>query len=250
MSENKSLQPLKEKPGRANENKAEGKKSISSIVSVVLVVQVILAVIAGIWLFKRGYEQSKSGTEAKIRQDAYDTVYGASERANHVSNNVSISLDAIREKAELEVLQVDSTYLYLTDRKEQASGLTIWYRIPGSGTYTVDMRMAEFVVDNERHHVLVKVPSPSITQFRENYERTEKLFYKNDRIFDNGSVQEGEHIARKMLAQAHVTMARNLEMNPAYYQAAKDASARIITQLIRSMNPDVSQISVDVVFVE
>lgn len=256
MSERNTIQSKEQMPCTSSEEKPV-KKNISTIIGIVLAAQVVLAIIVGVLLFRRGYEQSKTGTEAHIRQTAYNSVYGITEQANHVSNDVSISLDGIREKADLEILQVDSSYIYTSDEEDSARNQTIWYRFSGTGTFTIDMRMTEFIVDNERSHVLVKAPEPSITQFSENYDKVEKLLYKDNTVsilgiisLNNGSVQEGEQIAQKMLALSRSKMIKQLEMTPAYYQAAEETGVRIITQLIKSINPDINKITVDVVYVK
>ena len=239
--------PVQQQNG--NETVVKPKKKITSIIAIVLAIQVILAVFLGVYLYRRGFEKSKNNTAEKIRKDAYNAVYGASEAAHHVSNNVTISVDNIREKAELEVLEITTSYLYLSDQEDESNGYTIWYKIPGNGVFTVDLRMAEFVVDAERQHVLAKVPAPALTQFEEVYDKIEKLKYAEHKFLSNGSVQEGIHIAMKILARAHVDMVKSFEMNQAYHLAAEESASRLITTAIKSMNPSLKQLTVDVEFV-
>lgn len=227
----------------------KNKKNIKVIIAVVLAVQVVLAFFVGRLLFINSYQSSKDNTVSTIRKSAYDTVYNQTEEAYHVSNRATVSLDGIREKADLGVLEVQSCYLYKSDDKDRSPNLSIWYKIPGTGTFTVDMRMTEFIVDNERQHVLVKAPAPAITQFRENYEGIEELRFQNNSFLSNGSIKEGTELARKMLAQAHVQLVNRLEMTQAYYQAAQESATKLITNMIKAMNPDMSSLTVDVVFV-
>ncbi len=231
-----------------NNTKAQKKRNVKTIITVVLVAQVFLALFAGAYFFKSGYESAKTNTSNKIRQDAYNTVYDLTEGANHTSNRATIELDGIKEKSDLEVLQISTSYLYTSDEADQAKNLTIWYKIPGTGTFTVDLQMTEFIVDAERNHVLVKAPLPAITKFRE--EKAEQLEYQDDRFILHGSIQEGETIARKMLYNAHVEMMKSLETNTEYMDAAKTSAQKLITNIIKALNPSVTDLSVTVEFNE
>lgn len=249
MSERRPIRtPGAASPKMVPPKKAE-KKDVTAIIAAVLAIQIILAIVFGVVLFRRGYQNAKNETVDKIRKEAYDTVYGQTENAYHVSNSVEISLSGIREKADLEVLQVEASYLYITDEEDKERGQTIWFRIPGTGSFTVDMRMAEFIIDNERRYVLVRLPEPAITVFNEDYEHIEKLLFKDGWI-SNGSIKEGEEIARKMLTQAHVRMLKRFEMTQAYYSAAKDSAVRLVTNAIKALNPGIPGITVEVVFNE
>ena len=234
-----------QKPAKSTARK---KRNTKTIIWIAVVVELILAVILGRFLFKNSYERNKTKTVEDIRNAAYKTVYDATEKANHVSNKVTITLEGIREKADLEVLQVDASYVYTSDEEDKSRGHTIWYRIPGTGYFTVDMRMTEFIVDNERQHVLVRAPEPTITKFNENYEKIEELLFKGKTLVANGSIREGEEIAQKMVVRARIRMLKSLDTNISYYQAAKDSAKRLITNMIKALNPDMPNISVTVVF--
>lgn len=232
-----------------NTQDARKKSNVKTIIIIVVVTQIFLAVFAGAYFFKTGYENAKSSTTNRIRQDAYDTVYDLTEGANHTSNRAVINLDGIEEKADLEVLQISTSYLYLSDEEDKAKDLTIWYKFPGTGTFTVNLEMTEFIVDSERHHVLVKAPLPAITKFKE--EKAEKLEYKDDRFAPvfQGSIQEGESIARKMLSQAHVEMMKALESDKEYMDAAKSSAQKLISNIIKALNPSIKNLAVTVEFI-
>ena len=255
MSENKTIEtPEMEKqpvssPQAAKSKPQQGKKkaNIKTIITIVVIAQVCLAILVGAFIFKSSYENAKTNTAKQIRETAYNTVYDLTEGANHTSNRAMIALDGIRKEAALEVLEINTSYLY-ADEENAAKNLTIWYKIPGIGTFTVDLQMAEFIVDSERQHVLVKAPQPSITQFRE--EHPEELEYRDDRFVINGSIKEGEEIARKMLYQGHVEMMKSLEENKEYLEAAKASAQKLITNIIRSLNPSLKNLSVTVEFAD
>jgi len=247
MSDYRPIPPVENNDATDAEPK---KKNIFVIVAVVLVLQLVVAFFIGRWVFKSGYENSKTNTATNIRQGAYNTVYNMTEEEYHLSNRVAISLDGIREKADLEVLSIDTCYLYKSDKEDKERNLILWYKIPGTGTYTVDMRMMEFIADNVRHHVLVKVPEPTITQFKENYGGIKELEYKNTSFFpSNGSIAEGEEIGRKMLAKAHTQMMKEFEMTQAYHQAAQESATKLITLMIKALNPEIPDLTVEIQFV-
>ena len=247
MSENYQIQPSNEMLEKKPEEPKK-KRDIKTIIMIVIAVQFVLAVLLGIFLFKRGYENSKNNTSEKIKTDTYNAVYGAAEQANHVSNRVTITLENIRERADLEVLEVESSYLYKSDATDKSNGLTIWYKIPGKGSFTVDMRMAEYIIDNERHQVHVLAPAPAITKFEERNEAIEELFYKDDRFIVNGSVKQGTQIANKMLIAARQQMLTDLNINQRYFKAAEDSAVRLITNIIKALNPEMPDLKVTVEF--
>ncbi len=235
------------KPAQENKEAQKKKSNVKTIITVVVVAQVFLAIFAGAYFFKTGYENAKASTANTIRQKAYDTVYDLTEKANHTSNRAVIMLDGIKEKANLEVLQINTSYLYTSDSADMANNLTIWYKIPGTGTFTVDLQMTEFVVDSERHHVLVRAPLPAITKFKE--EKAERLEYKDDRFLNNGSIEEGAAIGQKMLYKAHIEIMKDLEGNTEYLDAAKSSAEKLITNIIRSLNPSIKDLTVTVEYV-
>lgn len=254
MSENRNVQnPASNMPPqRPKKENAEirKKKNVKTIITIVVVAQVFLAVFVGAFLFRSAYGKAKENTTKQIREAAYDTVYGLTENANHTSNRAAIALDGIREKADLEVLQINTSYLYVSDKEDQSKALTIWYRIPGTGSYTVDLQMTEFVVDSERNHVLVKAPLPVVTKFREELDKVEQLEYKDDRFILKGNTGEGEKIAQKMLYNARSEMVNSLESNREYMDAAKESARKLITNIIRALNPSIKDLSVTVEFAD
>ena len=230
-------------------NEAQKKKNVKAIISAVVIIQLVLAVFAGFYLFRTGFENEKTNRTKKIREDAYNRAYDATEASYHTSNRAYITLKEIKEKADLEVLQVSSNYLYISDRADQEKNLTIWYEIPGTGTYSIDLQMTEFIVDAERNHVLVKAPLPEV-RIRE--EEPKPLEYKDDRLIPiiQGSISEGAEIGRKMLYQARSEMTKELEANAEYAEAAKDSAKKLITNIIKSLNPSIQDLYVTVEFMD
>ena len=224
------------------ESKAGNKKNLKLIIPIVLAVQLCLSFLLGTFLFKNNYNNAKSQTEKQVRQNAYEKTYGMTEAAYHVSNQVNISIEGIREKADLEVLAVDTKYIYIHEGNPK-----VWYEIPATGYFTVDLAMSEFIIDNNRMHVLAKIPDPTIKNITEDYNNVNQLLFK-DGVF-NGSIQQGEDLARQMYLEAHNTMLKELSLNAYYFSAAQSAAEKLIVNMIKALNPDLQSMTVDIEFV-
>lgn len=236
MTNNLPTQQIKD-PITPEEKAQQKKKNVKTIIIIAVIAQLFLGLIAGVYFYRTGYQNAKINTTNKIRQDAYNTVYKQSETSHHTSNRASIMLDGIREKADLDVLEIDTSYIYVSDEEDKARAQTIWYKIPGTGTYSIDLKMTEFIIDNDRQHVLVKAPVPAVTKFSE--KKAQELEYRDDRFIIKGNVAEGETTARKMLFKAHTEMMKGLESNQEYLDAAESSARKLITNIIKSLNPSI-----------
>ena len=174
--------------------------------------------------------------------------YNIAEADNHVKNRGIISIENIQEKADLEVLAV-SDVEYITNENSGDKDKS-WLEVPGTGVFTVNMAMSEFVIDDVRHYVLVRVPKPEIKT--ENIDiKTEEikiLLYKNERWLDNGSIEDGEELARRQMSEAQAIIQEDVQSNERYFEIAKSSAESIIKQLIKSLNKDVANLDVEVEF--
>lgn len=174
--------------------------------------------------------------------------YNLGEAAYHVKNRGIISIDNIQERADLEVLAV-SDVEYITNENSGDKDKS-WLEVPGTGVFTVNMAMSEFVIDDVRHYVLVRVPKPEIKT--DNIDiKTEEikiLLYKNERWLDNGSIEDGEELARRQMSEAQAIIQEDVQSNERYFEIAKSSAESIIKQLIKSLNKDVANLDVEVEF--
>lgn len=175
--------------------------------------------------------------------------YNMGEASNHVKNSGTIGVESVQEKAELEVLKV-SDVEYITNNKSEDK-VTSWLEVPGNGVFTVDLSLSEFVVDDARHYVLVRVPKPEIQA--ENIEidtqKVKILAYENNHwVFDNGSVEEGEKLVLNQLSEAQTKIQEDIQSNERYFEIAQTSARNNIKQLIKSLNEDVSDLDIEVEF--
>ena len=102
-----------------------------------------------------------------------------------------------------------------------------------------------------RHYVLARVPKPEIKaeNIQIDTKKVKILAYQNNHwIFDNGSVEEGEELARRQMGEAQAIIQEDVQSNERYFEIAKSSAESIIKQLIKSLNKDVANLDVEVEF--
>ncbi|SCX32762.1 Protein of unknown function [Ruminococcaceae bacterium P7] len=175
--------------------------------------------------------------------------YNFAEAHNHVTNRGIINIESIQDKSDLEVLKV-SDVEYITNEKTEDK-VTSWLEVPGTGVFTVNLSMSEFIIDDVRHYILARVPKPEIKteNIEIESEKVKILAYQNNHwIFDNGSVDEGEQVAQRQLSEAQTKIQEDVQSNERYFEIAKSSAENIIKQLIKSLNEDVSNLDIEVEF--
>ena len=113
------------------------------------------------------------------------------EKTHHVSNRASISISNLKQIETLEVLKVWSVDYQINGKNgDRESNSNIigkilpssedesWLEVPGYGVFTVDLRAAEYIVDDERHYVLARIPKPELTEFTIDTKSIHSLLYK------------------------------------------------------------------------
>lgn len=260
--ESKSFLPaLRDKFGHSEKNQKPRKKpSKKKINDTLLVVGTLLCIVMAatcIYLFvglisaganalKDSYEASYSAERNETYNDIYNMFYNSAEEKYHVSNRVSITVGNLREQEKLEVLQVSDVEFVIEGKDDNSGNMTSWLEVPGSGTYVVDLAAGEYIIDDIRAHVLVRVPYPELTNIKIDYANVEKLLFKDD-IF-NGSYKQGEELAMKQLGQADVLIKKEFQSNQGYYLTAQKSARTSIINLVERLNPSVENLTVEVEF--
>ena len=209
------------------------------------------------------YQNVKQEVSDSTYDEFYQKAYDISEENHHVSNQVSITLGSLKEQAKMEVLKI-STVEYKTPEDDEGdvvenilssistffkSDVISWLEVPGYGVFTVDLQSAEFIIDNERGYVLIRLPYPELSEFTIDYENVEVLNFEDSGIFKN-SAKVGEDLARKQLQSAELTMRQSVNSNQKYYQAAENGATNILLNLVKQLNPQIENLVVDVEFIE
>lgn len=237
-------------------NKKEGTLVLFSKrkqILVILMCFIILVIAVGTFFVTKALSTVVSAAESaymdalrtqreETYQSFYQTSFAIAEEKYHVENEVTISVENVSESAELEVLQVsDIEYVY------SEGNTKIWTAVKGHGVYTVNLSEGEFLIDNARQYVLVRVPLPELNRAGLDYEYENYLF--EDGIF-NGSTKEGVSLARDDLKTAQNQLQEKLSSNQFYFESAQKCAEEIIKNLVKNCNPDVTDLTVDVEFID
>lgn len=188
------------------------------------------------------YESTKDTTVEEKRQELWNKGYAKGEAENHTRNQGTISIVEVRETANLEVMKVSDVVYVIDDDK----GTQSWLKATGMGVYTVNLAAGEYLIDDERQYVLVRVPRPELATV--NLDETEPLLIKDNKISFNGSVSKGEDLAQTQRAEAQMKLTEDIESNQTFYQNAEESAKTLIESLVRKFNPKVEDLKVDVEF--
>ena len=209
------------------------------------------------------YQSVKKEVVNNVYDEFYQKAYDISEEQHHVSNRVSITLGSLKEQTKMEVLKI-SQVEYITPKDDESGvidnilssisaifkdDVISWLEVPGYGVFTVDLRSSESIIDNERGYVLLRIPSPKLSEFSIDYKNVEILNFEDTGLFKN-SAKIGVDTAQKQLQSAELTMRQNASSNQKYYRAAKESAEKILSNLVRQLNPQIENLTVDVEFIE
>lgn len=194
--------------------------------------------------FSTSFEAAKDETYSQY----HDMAFQYSEAEHHVSNDVTITIRAVKEKSALEVLRISDVVYIIDDGEETKSGTTSWLKVSGTGVFTVNLSAAEYVVDNERHYVLVRVPRPELDSSNISIDNFEALYFSENTWSSSNSVKSGEDLARNQLSEAKQNIQEDFEANEQYSKLAEASATSMLAALIRGINPDVEDLEVEVEF--
>lgn len=248
----KGVQNLKNKISKAKRPKM--KKGVSTTIIIILIlimgaISIYLAtgiVGAGAEALANSYRAAYSSEKSAAYQAQYDKFFDRAESNYHVSNRVAITIGDLKEIANLEVLKVSDVEYIIEESASNSNGITSWLEVPGQGTYVVDLQAAEFIVDDERAYVKVRVPYPELKNISIDYANVQKLFFKNDIL--NDSYKVGEELAQRQLNSADMLIKKEFASNQRFYLSAQDAAESTIQCLVRQLNPQNADMMVEVEF--
>ena len=199
----------------------------------------------------------------EVYQIFYDKSFEAAEKEHHVSNNVSITIGDLREEQKLEVLKVSEVTYETPQPKDQggfeglitnitgvfSADVISWLEVPGNGVFTVNLQASEFIIDEERGYVLIRVPNPELTEFAIDYENVELLLFEEGGAFKN-SAKYGVDKAIEQLQSAELTMMQKVNNNQEFYKRARESTEKMLVNLIKQLNPQVDDLTVQVEFID
>lgn len=183
IEKNKAAQKLNRKKGRFHMRKGVG-STIAIVLSIVMIFASILlfadTVSSGAKVLADSYTSEYRKQKDITYQDKYDAYKNAAEEKFHVSNRVSIYIGSLKEEEKLEVLKVSDVEFVIEDKDDNDGNVISWLEVPGEGAFVVDLKAGEYIVDNERAHVLVRVPYPELANITVDYANVQKLLFKDD----------------------------------------------------------------------
>lgn len=191
----------------------------------------------------------------RIYKDLTDFWANKVKEANKVINYQTISIANVKKKADLEVLMVSDVVYEIENKDDNKYHLTRWVQIPGTCTFTVNLKASEFITDTIRNTVTVRIPHiVSNTQINEN--KIKELFYKDDSglltsTFSKAEViKAGEDLVDRQLRDGYVDIRKKFQENPNYEKQAKESAVKVIEKLIKDLNPGNNTLQVFVEFAE
>lgn len=190
--------------------------------------------------YRTAYENNRGSTYDSFERSAYNLA----KKYYDVSSEVEISVSELEEVANLEVLDAFATAHIVQNRDKSNGNVTLWLEVNGKGTFVVNLKAAEFIIDNVRHHVSVRVPYPELTDITEINRKLE--LFEDD--FWNGSFKDGVDMVIAEGEKGRLQIEKALITNQEIYENAKKAAQNIISNLVKQINPNVSDLSVDVSF--
>lgn len=207
------------------------------------------------------YHSAKDTAKQETEESFYNAVFELSESAHHLSNDITIQIQGITEIRNLEVLNVFLTDYQIWPEQETSGGVLdivvdpligdaeAWIRFDGIGTFTVSLQNADFILDEQRKSVLVRVPSPVMERVLIQQDEDDVLYTSDAGLFNNAS-DTGQQLVLSLTQKAQQDMTAKARSNPEYYAQAKASAEKTITQLIKNLNPDLPDLIVEVEFID
>lgn len=197
---------------------------------------------------RTAYESAKDTQSEAKYTEYYESSYQEAEAKAHVRNRVAIQVDSLMTEPRLEVLRAGDVEYSIIEPDKDGGNVTSWLEIPGYGVFTVDLSAGEFLVDDERRNVVVRIPHPELTQLTLDYENVRVLLWNQG--YRNYSYRDGEDKARAQLDEGYTLIRKYMESNEKLYQNAEAAAVNMITYLVRQLNPMIPDLNVEIEFTD
>lgn len=185
------------------------------------------------------FEKAKNEQYSEVFDEAWQKAYNK----NRLSQEISIFIGDIQEISKLEVLKVSEQSYTIQDKETKNAGITYWTKNTVFGIYTVDLSIAEFIVDNKNNYILVRIPEPSLTVSPSGQYET-KLYRKT--TLSDGNNEEGSELAKKQLKAGEAALKKKIETNQSYKIKAKESAEEIIKNFIYVLNPDNDSLTIEI----
>ena len=198
------------------------------------------------------FTDSTTTTAKNVHDSIYEEFYKIAERNHHVSNRGSLTIGNLKKESKLEVYKVVDNELVVENKNDNNYGLTQWVKVTGIGTFTVDLGLSEFIIDDENEVITVRIPNLELDTPQI---KMDKIFNADDfaltdiNLFDN-KTQAGSKLSDKQKQEGLDMVIKEFTNNPQYYADATEATKKILTSLIKGLNPDNENLKVIVEIID
>ena len=199
---------------------------------------------------KNAYTESKEESKKKAKEDFCTKA----KEQYKVEVHSDITISSVKETANLNVLECQTTDYFYRDLPEQK--ITACLKVTGGGKYTVNLKNAEYCIDQDRSAVYIRLPQPVFEYIGELNE--ESMHFNKEGIqigpfqWGDGTTKEGSDLLDEVRAEASEKLSEELSSDPElkYMEAAKKSAQKLLTELVHAANPNIPDILVDISFVE
>ena len=166
----------------------------------------------------------------------YQKAYDFYERRNHIKNRATITISNIKEENSLEVLKVSDCYVKYQP-SDDSSIANRWVEFHGSGVYTVDMSLSEFIIDDYNKYIIVRMQTPQLGPIA--LDKETKIHYIEEKWRD-GNEEEGIDLALEDRKAAVREITKQLESNDENLARAKSSAESLIQSFVKNVNPTIN----------
>ena len=197
---------------------------------------------------KEAFDKERTAAEEKVYHAYYEQGFNAAEADYHLKNRAVISFGNIRETANLEVLSI-SDIAFMIENPDSGNKNTLsWLEVPGTGVFTVNLAAGEFLADDERSAVYVRLPKPELLPMNISidHENVKVLRFSSNALLS--SVRDGEQLAGKQLNEARTRILEDIGSNLQYYEFAENSARTLLENLIKAINREIPDLKVEIEF--
>jgi len=194
--------------------------------------------------YESAYDNSYNNTYGETYNKYRDEGFFEGEAKHHTKNEVNIIVDDIKKISELEVLKVSDFDYAVSNGTGNEQKINAIFEVYVFGAYKVNLKLSEFIVDNEHRTVIVRLPEPKLDNFTHKYN---ELYFSKDGI-KNGSYGEGANFARIQINETENKIIENLKCNQENLISARESAKMCIENIIYTFNPDIPSTDIKVLF--
>lgn len=205
---------------------------------------------------REAYENAEAQAENDAYHESFNSTYQRYQEKYQVSHEIYINVLDIQDLQRLESLKVTLVDYVTQDEKDEKEGIKYWCRMTGEGVFTVDLAAAEYLVDNERKIVSIRLNKPELTSFT--IVDTENVFFHDKTItipilnFDinDGSMAQGTELYSRITAKGSKQIREKILLNQSYFERASESTITTLENLVKNINSDVDGLQVEISFFE